>query len=163
MKNIQTLFGVTKQELIAVLFIVSGLIIGLCIKTFFRNEHEYSSHDEFAKEIYYQLDSIAAVQQTTYTGVNENDDAYDTVLYDKTNERKTEAIKITIPSIVNINEATKAELMKLPGIGEKTAEKIIEYRKLNGFKQVSDIMNVKGIGQKKYEKLKQYITLRNNQ
>lgn len=44
---------------------------------------------------------------------------------------------------VNINKANKEELQKLQGIGEATAEKIIEYRKQNeNFKKIEDIKNV---------------------
>lgn len=44
---------------------------------------------------------------------------------------------------ININKASSEELQNLQGIGESTAEKIIEYRKQNGnFKQIEDIKNV---------------------
>ena len=49
--------------------------------------------------------------------------------------------------------------MTLPGIGEKTALKIIEYRKTQVFKSIEDIKNVKGIGDKKYEKIKDLIVI----
>jgi len=59
-----------------------------------------------------------------------------------------------------LNSAGKIDLMKLPGIGEKTAEKIIEYRNNFGkFRHPQDIMNVKGIGEKKFEKLKSFIII----
>lgn len=62
-----------------------------------------------------------------------------------------------IPKI-NINTADADELIILPGIGEKTAGNIIDYRKENGeFQTPEDIMNVKGIGIKTYEKIKNYI------
>lgn len=60
---------------------------------------------------------------------------------------------------VNINEATKEELMTLKGIGEATADKVIEYRKNQKFEKIEDIMNVKGIGQSKYEKIKNNICI----
>lgn len=60
---------------------------------------------------------------------------------------------------ISINNATKEELTKLNGIGEKTAEKIIEYRKENKFKTIEDIKNVSGIGESLYEKIKDSITV----
>jgi competence protein ComEA len=54
-------------------------------------------------------------------------------------------------SKININKATSEELQTLSGIGESTAEKIINYRKENGdFKQIEDIKNVPGIGDSKF-------------
>jgi competence ComEA-like helix-hairpin-helix protein len=61
--------------------------------------------------------------------------------------------------LVDIQNATIVDLMKLPGIGEKTAQVIIEYRRSNPFKNIKDIQNVKGIGPKKFEKMKPYITV----
>lgn len=56
---------------------------------------------------------------------------------------------------VNINTATLKELTELPGIGEATANKIIEYRTQNGkFKTIEDIKNVPGIGDSKFNNLK---------
>lgn len=61
-------------------------------------------------------------------------------------------------SLVNINTATIEELDTLPGVGEATANKIINYREENGgFKNIEDIKNVKGIGDKKFEDLKDNI------
>lgn len=52
-------------------------------------------------------------------------------------------------NLVNINTADKTILISLPSIGEKTAEKIIQYRETNGnFKSIDDIKNINGIGEK---------------
>lgn len=61
---------------------------------------------------------------------------------------------------VNLNTASKEELMTLPGIGESRAEKIIAWRtEHGGFQSAKDIMKVSGIKEKAYEKLKDRITV----
>lgn len=59
---------------------------------------------------------------------------------------------------VNINTASKEELVKLNGIGESKANAIVEYRNKNGnFTNIEDIQNVDGIGKALYEKIKDNI------
>ena len=59
---------------------------------------------------------------------------------------------------VNINTANLEKLQTLPGVGESTAKKIIEYRDKNGkFTKIEDIKNVSGIGESKYNNIKEYI------
>lgn len=61
---------------------------------------------------------------------------------------------------INVNTASLAQLMELPGIGEKKAQAIMDYRTRHGaFRQVEDLENVKGIGPKMLEKMKPYIGL----
>lgn len=56
---------------------------------------------------------------------------------------------VVIPqSAVNINTADVQELTKLKGVGEKKAEAIVAWRKVNGdFKSVEQLLEVKGIGE----------------
>lgn len=62
--------------------------------------------------------------------------------------------------LININTASIDELDKLPGIGQTTAAKIIEYRTANGpFATIEDIINVSGIGIATYEEIKDLITV----
>ena len=87
-------------------------------------------------------------------GMNANTD----IIAKNSQENKTGAIKTN--SKVNINTATKEELDTLPGIGESTANKIINYRKENGnFKSIDEIKEVSGIGDSKFEQIKDLIEI----
>lgn len=60
---------------------------------------------------------------------------------------------------VSIQNGSKEDLMRLPGIGEKTADKIIEYRTAHPFTALEDLKEVPGIGDKTFESLKNNIQL----
>ena len=63
-------------------------------------------------------------------------------------------------SIVNINTASIQDLCNLPGIGEATAKKIIDYRNTKGrFNTKEDIMKVNGIGTSKFQSMKDLISI----
>lgn len=64
------------------------------------------------------------------------------------------------PALVNLNTADAAQLEALPGIGPRTAQRIIEYRQKNGpFRKIEELMNVQGIGEKSFLRLKPYLTV----
>ena len=62
-------------------------------------------------------------------------------------------------TLININTASKEELMTLPGIGEVSAQAIIDYREQTAFVSIDEIKNVSGIGDAKFDKIKAYITV----
>lgn len=69
-------------------------------------------------------------------------------------------VSITKNNKININTANVSELKQIIGIGESTANKIIDYRQNVGkFKKIEDIKEVKGIGESKFESLKNKITI----
>lgn len=62
---------------------------------------------------------------------------------------------------VNINSDDPNELTQLNGIGEKMAQRIIDYRHEYGdFEVIEDIMRVPGIGTKRFDSFKNYIYIK---
>lgn len=84
------------------------------------------------------------------------DNVSQTVSNDNTNDSKTSQTPL-----ININTATIEELDALPGVGEATANKILNHRSENGeFKSIEEIKNVNGIGDKKFEEMKNLICVK---
>ncbi len=64
----------------------------------------------------------------------------------------------TAPGRININNAGRAELESLPGIGPSLAQRIIDYRAKHGpFLSIEDVQNVSGIGEKRFEQIRELI------
>lgn len=74
---------------------------------------------------------------------------------------KTEQVSdTTVDGRVDINTATKEELMTLSGIGESRAESILAYRQIHGmFQDIEELMNVEGIKEGIFQKIKDSITV----
>ncbi len=71
--------------------------------------------------------------------------------------KKQEIIKI------NINTAKGEDLIQIPGIGEKLAKSIIEYRNKNGdFESIDELLKIKGIKEKKLNSIKEFIYVQSN-
>ncbi|MFR8146604.1 MAG: helix-hairpin-helix domain-containing protein [Clostridia bacterium] len=76
-------------------------------------------------------------------------------------EDEISTVKTKKDEKININTAMENELKEIPGVGESTAKKIIEYRKSNGkFKEIEDIKNVSGIGDSKFENMREKICVK---
>lgn len=64
------------------------------------------------------------------------------------------------PALVDVNKATQEELVALPGIGEKRALAILEYRTTHqGFKNLDELKNIKGITDARLTQLKRYLKI----
>lgn len=73
----------------------------------------------------------------------------------KSTKSAKDKTKKAVSKPININTADKKMLTELPGVGPKTADAILKYRKANGkFKSANDLLNVKGIGEKTLKKMK---------
>ena len=61
---------------------------------------------------------------------------------------------------IDLNRSSFADLVLVPGIGEKTAEKIVEERRFNGaFVRIEELTRVKGIKEKRLGKLRRYLCI----
>ena len=64
-----------------------------------------------------------------------------------------------LTAAININSAEQKELQKLPGVGPKISQRILDERAKAQFKSVEDLRRVPGIGPKTLEKLRPYVTI----
>ncbi|MDO5754676.1 MAG: ComEA family DNA-binding protein [Tissierellia bacterium] len=62
--------------------------------------------------------------------------------------------------MVNIRTADIDELKTLPGIGDKKAESILQFREDHGFEELEDLMHVPGIGKGIFDRLKDQIVIK---
>ncbi len=151
--------NLTSTELKISGFLILTLVTGILIKFIFG----INEKSELTFFNYAQIDSIFFNSDendiNNSENVNKNVD-YKQEVFDF-NERsfnKINSRQILAEKSINLNKATKQELMSLPGIGEATAENIIALRKkIGGFRKPEDLLKVKGIGSKKLDKIIKYI------
>lgn len=153
--------GFTETEILVILFLVGLFILGFVYVEFIKNDTAEFKHIDYSKQ-----DSLFAY----YSDLNPEFDIDDPRL-DSNLEIKRRVLELsdTIAYVtkdlstlaeksININTAGVNELIKLPGIGEKTAEKIIQLRNERGkFKRLNELMDVKGIGEVKFNKIKKFL------
>lgn len=156
---LQTAFGFTKQEVIILLIFLSGGITGMILRrtgTISITGLRTQEGIQWANHI---IDSILKAEDARVDSVLAGSMIHDSMpsLLDKDIGVQFPKKEAKSPAIIDLNTASKSALMNIPGIGPSTAEKILEYRKVNTFMNIEDIMNVKGIGEKKFEKMKQWL------
>jgi comEA protein len=160
--------GLTDKEIKVILFLSLAFFIGVALKLFNGN------YNEAAQFNYRDLDAKFADYSSRLDSIYSNDKENITVPIDErtsdslivkdlsslvTSKQKKEALLKN--KIIDLNNASKEDLMLLPGIGPKMADRIIAYRTEHGkFKDINELINVKGIGTKKFEKIKNNITVK---
>lgn len=128
--------ALTGTERKVILFLAGALLVGAGIRLY---QETFPSNPQFD---YSSSDSTFAV------------------LSEKPNEESTAEDDTSATSILDINTASKQDLMTLPGIGAVTAERIVAYRTDVGpFKSVEELRKVKGISKRKFENLVPFITV----
>ena len=141
------------------LALVSGLIVNVIKKS--KNNYDYLEFNYKTEDSLFNIavsnfrlkDSLFVMRVAKLDSQNGYSDVNNGKLIQGNNKKVIPASKS-----ININSAAISELILLPGIGEKTAEAIIDYRKKHiKFNSLEEILNVKGIGVKKLNKIKMFI------
>lgn len=150
LRKLSQTIGCTPAEGRVALFLAATFLLGIGIKLYRGAADPASAFDYAALDAEFALlvdagarsDSLAAARKA---GMADS----------ARSERPARAGKKEVPrGSIEINAALKSDFMRLPGIGETTAERIIEYRSVHGpFTTLEELMNVKGIGKKKFERI----------
>ena len=153
--------GFTETETAVILFLTGLFILGFVYVEFIKNDTAEYKHVDYTKQ-----DSLFAY----YSNINPEFDLDDPRL-DSNLEIKRQVLELSdtfayvkkdlsflTEKSINLNTAGINELVKLPGIGEKTAEKIIQLRSERGkFKRLEELLDVRGIGEVKFNKIKKFL------
>ncbi len=105
------------------------------------------------KILYIILLCLAAYAVTYFYGLKITNDGtpYEKQVFDRIKE-----IDLGAENGIDINKATKWDFIKVYGIGESIAEKIIKYREeIGGFRGIEDLLGTEGIGEKRLDKLRE--------
>ena len=145
--------GLSEVEIKVLFFIMLSLCIGIVAYYFkYKDEALVQEQFDYSKQDSLFWNNSTSEQKTNFAKKKVD---YEQELYDFSDDELESVL-----TKVNINTASIGELIALPGIGEKTAEKIVFYRNNHGkFKNINELINVSGIGEKKLEKIKIYILI----
>jgi len=165
LEKISKKFGFTRTETNVIIFILSACLIGLAVNIFknIKNDQSYLEFDYKKQDSLFNAVSNEPLAGDSIKNKEEKKIDSHRELLDFTKEKltKPKAEKSTSSSkIININTATISELSSLPGIGEKTAKGIIEFREKHGrIKNIDELLKAKGIGKTKLSKIKNRISI----
>ena len=158
-------FGLTKIEVKTVLFVFTLFVFGVIInytKLKISESPKKTFSYDFQDSLFKALNNKKNNESTLVKKKEKRVDS-EAELLDFSNKKlvsKRETNSISVDLNININAATEKTLTELPGIGPKTAKKIVELRsKKNGFSSLTELLEVKGIGTKKLDRIKKYLYL----
>ncbi len=162
-KKVSRKIGFTETEIYVILFLAISFIIGLSIKMYKDTakedykEYDYSEEDSLFNQ--YKSQAEENLRNEKEKGEENIIDSKGEVLgFKPPNFDKNKELPPLEEKSININTADFETLTRLPGIGEKTALNIIDFRNVNGnFKNLEEVIEVKGIGRVKLNKIKKFL------
>ena len=161
LNNISQKFGLTKIEINTIIFVLVIFVFGLGInlseielREVNQQKFDYSFHDSLFKALENEKRNELIALEKKEKKVDSELELLDFSNTELDSKKET----VLFPSIINLNDADLETLIKLPGIGPKTAEKIIILRtQKGGFSNVDELTEVKGIGLKKLNKIRSFL------
>ena len=164
-EKISKKIGFTQTEIKVILFLVITFLFGLTIKIYEDNSQEpYKSYDYSTEDSlfnYYRMNAKKNLEAEKQKALKNFESKVD-ILNLKPDEF-TEKQKLPLPEekSIDINSADLETLIRLPGIGEITAQKIIDLRTEKGeFQSLDELMDVKGIGKSKFSKIEKFLYIK---
>jgi competence ComEA-like helix-hairpin-helix protein len=153
------MWGFTRQEQRAILFLLSTFIVGALVWWYRQNQPppavdsaEVVAFEDYAKKLEGEPQTPGLPKASVPAPLAPRPAAREEV----GRRKSTEA-----PAPLDLNAATYEELLRLPGIGPVMAKRILEYRETNGpFKHLEELKSVKGIGAKTYQKLARLLVIK---
>jgi comEA protein len=154
--KVNQFFGFTPNESKVVFFLLITFLAGGAIKLskqVFPSTPNYAEAENEFRERSERADSLESTGRQGSTKSRSGQKG-------STSLGQTGGKKLSPGKTVNLNTASKDDLMQLPGVGEVMAERILIYREENGrFQRVDDLKKVKGIGEKKLERIRAMVTV----
>ena len=156
------MLGLTRQERGIVAFLVAGLVLGSLVTIYNRylNPPELPEVDPAKVAAFDSISQRLAEEDRLGRKVSVAGAVPTGRQQGTRRESKAGPQGLPAPQSIEINNASETELVRLPGIGQVMARRIVLFRRQNGpFGRLEDLRKVRGIGPKVFEKISPYITL----
>jgi len=167
LNKLSKLTGFTTTEINVLLFVVLSFIAGAFGKYYkyksnnrILQKFNYSKQDSLFLELNKKIDKKNINKKNVQKRVDSKPELLDFRI--RKIDKKKNGHFLLAKNKININTAKINTLTRLPGIGLKTAKKIILLRKKKKkFNSIDELLEIKGIGKKKLNKIKKYLFLEN--